>query len=238
MTLESARKILGDLDDLIPAAQRAAQGLTGTLRVGFISYMAYEYLPLIMRAFRAQHPNVDIELFELRVTQQLEMLLDDRIDVAIMRPLHEDSRIKTMVIARSRYVVALPTGHPLVDAATVHMRDLAADEIITPPRGPGNTFHARILRFCADAGFVPALVREASDSQAMISLVSAGMGVSIVPEAVTKLKTAGVHYRVIEGLNETAEIALAWSSESTNEVLESFVQIAASATQLPVSAQA
>ena len=50
-------------------------GLSGSLRVGFISYMAYEYLPLIVRAFRAQHPNVDIELFELRVTQQLEMLL-------------------------------------------------------------------------------------------------------------------------------------------------------------------
>ncbi len=232
VALEASKKILSELDDLIAKAQHAAQGLTGTLRVGFISYMAYGYLPMILRAFRAEHPNVEIELCELRVTQQLETLIEDRIDVAIMRPLHEDSRVTTKVIARSSYVVALPTGHPLVASQSVQMKDLVAEEIITPPRAPGNSFHGRILRFCADAGFVPALVREASDSQAMLSLVSAGMGVSIVPDAMTNLHTAGVHYRPIKGLNETADIALAWAKDNKSELLKSFVRVATQATAL------
>ena len=238
VTLDRARLILSDLDEMIPVAQRAAQGLSGMIRIGFISYLSYEYLPLIVRAFRAEHPNVDVELSELRVMQQLEMLLDDRIDVAIMRPLHEDSRIDMKIVARLNYVVALPTGHHLLDNESVQMSDLVAEEIITPPRGPGNSFHARILRFCANAGFVPTLVREASDSQAMIGLVGAGMGVSVVPEAVTKLNTAGVHYRPILGLNETADIALAWSKESNSEILQNFIRIATHAMEKATGLQA
>jgi DNA-binding transcriptional LysR family regulator len=85
------------------------------------------------------------------------------------------------------------------------------------------------MGFCVRAGFEPSVVREASDGQAVIGLVGAGMGVAVVPESVTKLNTAGVQYRVVTGLPETAEIVLAWRKDNSNAALKRFIQTATKA---------
>ena len=131
VALERARVLLKYMDDLVAAARRAAEGEIGTLRIGFISFVAYEYLPRMLRAFRAQFPDVGIELQEFMVMQQFEMLLDDRIDVAILRPLYKDPRIATRTIARSRFVVALPGDHPCLKKRLVRMADLAGNDALS-----------------------------------------------------------------------------------------------------------
>ncbi len=232
VALDRAKVLIKYMDDLILAARRAAEGETGTLRIGFISFVAYEYLPKMLRVFRARYPDVGIELQEFMVMQQFEMLLDDRIDLAVLRPLYKDPRIATRTIARSRFVVALPGDHPLLEKRSVRMADLAGEEFITLPKRHGPSFHAQIMSFCAGAGFTPAIVREASDGQAVIGLVASGMGVAVVPESVAKLNTAGVQYRLVRGLPETAEIVLAWRVDNPSPVLQRFIETAAQAMRV------
>jgi DNA-binding transcriptional LysR family regulator len=229
VALERARQLLKDQDDLVLATRRAAHGEIGIIRIGFISFVAYEYLPAILRAFRAEVPDVGIELHEFMVMQQFEMLLDNRIDVAVLRPLYEDSRILTQPIVRSRFVVALPAGHRLLRKRSVKMTDLAGEDLVSLPKRIGPSFYGQIMSFCSRAGFVPNVVREASDAQAVIGLVAAGMGVAVVPESVRKLNTDGVEYRLISDIPETAEIVLAWEKANNSEVLKRFVRIAAKA---------
>ena len=227
VVMEHGRAWLEDLQDIVQLARAAAHGEVGRLRIGFISFVAYEYLPRIMRAYRAAYPKVHIELHEFLVMQQFQTVLDGRVDVAVLRPLYQDPRIATRTIVRSRFVVALPSDHRLLKKRTLRMADLAGEEFITLPRTVGPSFHAQIMGFCARAGFEPQVVREASDGQAVIGLVGAGMGVAVVPESVTKLNTAGVQYRVLTGIPETAEIVLAWRKDNDNEALKAFVQMAA-----------
>lgn len=229
VALERGRKLLADLDGLVDATRRAATGETGSLRIGFISFVAYEYLPKMLQAYRASYPNVSIELQEFLVMQQFEKILDGSVDVAVLRTLYEDPRIGTRIIARSRFIAALPSGHKLLKKRSVRMSDLAGEEFITLPRSQGPSFHTQVMGFCVRAGFEPSVVREASDGQAVIGLVGAGMGVAIVMESVAKLNTAGVQYRVIAGLPETAEIVLAWRKDNTNEALKRFIQTTAKA---------
>lgn len=222
---ERARQLLRDMDDLVLATQRAARGEIGSLRVGFISFVAYEYLPAILRSFRQEFPDVGVELHEFLVMQQFEMLLDGRIDVAVLRPLYKDSRIATKTIVRSRFVAALRADHPLLRKKSIRMEDLSEEDFVSLPKRLGPSFHAQIMGFCSGAGFLPKVVHAASDAQAVIGLVGAGMGVAVVPESVAKLNTAGVEYRLVNGLPETAEIVLAWRSDNTSEVLKHFVRI-------------
>jgi DNA-binding transcriptional LysR family regulator len=228
--LDRSRVVLHELEDMVRVTRRVARGELGTLRIGFISFVAYEYLPRMVRAFRAAYPHVGIELQEFLVMQQFETVLEGKTDVAVLRPLYEDPRVATKTTFRSRFIVALPAGHPLLRKRQVRMTDLANEEFVTLPKRQGPSFHAQIMGFCQRAGFEPAVVREASDGQAVIGLVGAGMGVAVVPESVAKLNTAGVQYRVVAGLPETAEIVLAWRKNNTNEALKKFVQIAAKAS--------
>ncbi|WP_225782229.1 LysR substrate-binding domain-containing protein [Xenophilus sp. Marseille-Q4582] len=235
--LEHAKGLLSQVHGLPAIAQRAAQGQSGRLRIGFISLVAYEYLPALVRAFRAHLPQVDVRMHEFPVMEQYAPLLEDRFDVLILRPLVPDPLIALQVIDHARFVVALPAHHPLCSRAQLRVGDLANEEFISLPRAAhGPSFQAQILGFCRAAGFCPSVLREVGDSQAMMGMVGAGMGVAIVPEPVRHLRTAGVEYRRLSDLTQRADIALAWRSDSSNPLIEPFSVAATQAFPGPARA--
>ena len=214
--LEQVRTLLTVAGELPLVAQRAAHGETGPLRVGFISLVAYEYLPALVREFRHGLPHVDVAVHEFPVMQQFGPLLDDRFDVAILRPLQANPAIGTQIIERSRFVVALPDSHELCRRRTLRLADLSNEALISLPHTNGPSFQSQVLGFCRVGGFEPTVVREVGDSQAMIGMVGAGMGVAIVPDAVRHLRTAGVEYRYLTDLRQRADIAVAWKKDHHN----------------------
>jgi DNA-binding transcriptional LysR family regulator len=235
--LEHSRTLLAQMQGLPAIAQRAAAGETGRIRVGFISLVAYEFLPALVREFRSRLPQVDVVMHEFPVMHQYEPLMQDRFDVAILRPLLPDPLIATQVIDRARFVVALPRSHPLCRQESLSVADLRSEEFISLPRTNGPSFQAQIVGFCRDAGFCPTVMREVGDSQAMMGMVGAGMGVAIVPEAVRHLKTDGVEYRHLSDLPHRADIVVAWKTAESNPLVHQFVRAAQRAFPLadPVS---
>lgn len=227
--LEHGRGVLSQVQGLPAIAQRAALGQSGRIRVGFISLVAYEFLPALVREFRRRLPQVDVRMHEFPVMQQYEPLMQDQFDVVILRPLVPDSRISLQVIDRARFVVALPRHHALCQREKLSVADLAHEEFISLPRATGPSFQAQILGFCRAAGFCPAVLREVGDSQAMMGMVGAGMGVAIVPEPVRHLQTDGVEYRYLNDLSQRADIAVAWKRDDANPLVDQFVVAARSA---------
>jgi DNA-binding transcriptional LysR family regulator len=225
--LVQARLILHKLDQLPVIAQEAATGESGTLRVGFISLVAYELLPPMLRCLRTLKPRAEINLVEFLVMDQFSGILQDRMDVAILRPLYTDPAVETRVIHRAPFVVALPSGHPLRVHERVSIHDLRGEEFITlPPSKTGPSFHEQIMRFCRIGGFEPTVVRDASDSQAMMGLIAAGMGIAIVPDLTRNLRTLGVEYRPLIEITERADIVVAWRKAHNNPLITSFVEAA------------
>ena len=70
-------------------------------------------------------------------------------------------------------------------------------------------------------------MQEAIQIQTIISLVSAGMGVALVPESIISLKRRGVVYRRLRGARPVLEIGLAWRQDNPSAVLKRFVALAA-----------
>ena len=231
--LVEARVLLATVNKLPLLAQRAAQGESGPLRVGFISLVAYEYLPALVREFRAARPTVDVAVHEFPVMQQYEPLLRDRFDAIILRPLQANPAIRTRIIGRPRFVVALPKGHALCERKTLRLADIAEEALISLPHADGPNFQSQILGFCRAAGFRPRVIRDVGDSQAMVGMVGAGMGVAIVPESVRHLHTAGVEYRYLVDLTARADIAVAWRKDHQNPLVGQFVGAAGRAFPMP-----
>lgn len=221
--LEKARAIVGQMGDLRATAQRLRGNAPPRLRVGFISLVAYELLPATLRRFRETHPGVEVVISEFLVMEQFEPLHSDRFDVVILRPLAIDMSIVSRVIHRARFIAALHQAHPLCAHPTLRVQDLSNEDFISLPDGPGPSFYAQIMGFCASAGFRPTVVHPVGDSQAMMGMVGAGMGVAIVPESVRRLATAGVEYRCLTDIDQRAEIAIAWRKTDENPAIAQFV---------------
>lgn len=224
--LERANIVLQNVGTFVCDTRLAEKGELGRLRVGFVSHSAYEYVPRIVRAYRALHPRVNIELHKFLATEQYDVLLQRKIDVAILRPLYDDPRVMSSILVRPAFYAALPSDHPLASESSIRLSDLSEEAFVTLPSSAGASFHTQVLDFCHAAGFLPKVIHEAADVQAVIGTVGSGMGVAIVPEPVIRLQAYGVAYVILSDITDTADFVIAWRRDEQSKLIAGFVELA------------
>ena len=108
----------------------------------------------------------------------------------------------------------------------VRVAALAEEPFVLVPRRLGTGLYDDVLAVCREAGFSPHVVQEASEMQTIVSLVSAGIGVSLVPESVETFSPPRVAYRPLSGPNASLEIALAHRAGERSPLVERFREVA------------
>ena len=221
--LQATYRILAQVEQSISDTQRAGRGETGTLVVGFTSTVVYDVLPTILSQYRQQFPNVNLVLQELTTTQQEEALQKHQIEIGFCHPPLKDESLELEPILQESLVVALPEVHPLACETTIPICSLANESFILFPRHLGSGFYDQIVSFCQQANFSPRVVQEAVQMQTIIGLVSANMGVALVPASLQNLQRAGVVYKPLKGETPHVEVAIAWQSDNITPVLREFL---------------
>lgn len=224
--LAEARDILERTSRAVDLTRAAYRGEVGRLTVGYLAATAYTLLPPVLRTFGTRFPDVSLDLRELTMPQQFEALRRADIDVGMLRPPIVDPLLASEVILEERMVVALPSGHPLTRLSRIPAKRLAGEPFVMFPRQPGTVFHDLIMDFCREAGFVPRVAQEASQTHAVMGLVSAGLGVGLVPESVRVISMRGVELRPVTRGAPIARIALAWQARNDSPLLRGFLEAA------------
>ncbi|MBD2037025.1 LysR family transcriptional regulator [Leptolyngbya sp. FACHB-321] len=221
--LQATYRILAQVEQATSDTQRAGRGETGTLVVGFTSTVVYDILPAILSQYQQQFPNVNLVLRELTTTQQEEALQNHQIEVGFCHPPLKNENLELESILQESLVVALPEVHPLACETTIPIDSLVDEFFILFPRHLGSGFYDQIVSFCQQANFSPKVVQEAVQMQTIIGLVSANMGVALVPASLQNLQRAGVVYKPLAGATPQVEIAIAWRSDNVTPVLRKFL---------------
>jgi DNA-binding transcriptional LysR family regulator len=225
--LDEARQTLARADRATDAARSAARGEVGRLAVGFLANTAYTLLPLVLRDFRASFPGVALDLRELTIPQQLEALRRGDIDVGLLRPPVADADLVADTILEEPFVLALPAAHPLGELGRVPAKRLAREPFVLFPRTPGFVFRDLVLEFCLRAGgFSPRVAQEVNQTHAVIGLVSAGIGVALVPASAQKIGLAGVVYRPLREATPLARVAIARRRADGSPTVAAFLETA------------
>jgi DNA-binding transcriptional LysR family regulator len=224
--LEEARQTLARAERAVDHAQRAGRGEVGRLAVGFLANTAYTLLPLVLRDFARGFPGVTLDLRELTIPQQLESLRRENIDVGLLRPPVADAELAVETILEEPFVLALPAAHPLRGLRRVPLRRLAQEPFVMFPRTAGFVFHDLIMGFCMRAGFAPRVAQEVNQTHAVLGLVSAGIGVALVPASSQKIGLAGVVYRPMREATPLARVAIARRQADTSPVVAAFFEVA------------
>lgn len=103
----------------------------------------------------------------------------------------------------------------------------ATEPFILYPRANGSVLYDSIIAACQSAGFSPRVVQEAPQMASMVSLVAAGVGVTLVPESVCQLRPAGVRYVRINGQAPVAMLWLVAQRSATASAIDNFLRHAA-----------
>lgn len=200
--LADAYEVVRKLDQAVDDVRRVAAGIKGRLSVGFTSSAAlHPFVPTVIRAFRSDAPSVSLMLDESSTGDLLDGLRDGHIDVAFIRqPQGNTGEIIVVPVLEESMVLAVPSAHPLAltgraGKAAVPMSAIASEKLILYRRRAGQGLYDAIIAACHGAGFSPAIEQEAPRLLTTLSLVAAGLGVSVVPASLMRMQIEGIVYR-------------------------------------------
>jgi DNA-binding transcriptional LysR family regulator len=225
--LQEARQILARIEQAVLTTRRAGRGEIGELAVGFISIADYNVLPALLREFRRRYPLVNLILRESTSDAQIDDLVNGRIDVGFVLPPIAEPVLESTPILQEPLIAALPRRHPLAKrGGRIALSALARAPFILFPRKMAPGLYDAVVSLCRSAGFSPQVEQEAIQMQTIISLVSAELGVALIPESLRNLQRTGVVYKSLREASPLIEIRLAWRREDALPVLKLFLEMA------------
>jgi DNA-binding transcriptional LysR family regulator len=203
--LVEARAALEQFERAINIGRRAGRGELGRVNLGFVGSAAFSgVLQQQVREFREARPHVFIDTHEFPMDELPALLEDGRVDIAFVRmPLELPTSLRTHVLLRDRFCVALPAEHRFAQTNTpLRSRMFAGENFVVPEQREGTLEVGRRGRFS------PEIVSAPGGLVAVLTDVSLGVGVAIVPNVLRKaVEVPNVVYKEIAGEPIPSEVA-------------------------------
>lgn len=214
--LDDARNIIALTEQAVEGVRRVSLGEAGRLTVGFTGSAAFHpFVPSVIRRFRESAPNVRLVLEESSTGELMEDVSEGRVDVAFIRGAYGPDRgVVVETVLEETMLAAFPADHPAVKGRArkrIALSELADESLILYRRHSGPGLYDAIISACSAAGFSPHVAQEAPRMLSTLSLVAAGLGVSLVPASLRRVNIEGVVYISVSQPTELrAPLNLIW----------------------------
>ena len=220
---DDATAALLRIEQAVRSARMAADGKLGLLRIGFISTAGNEMVPDIVRGFRESNPKVEFSLRNILTIDQIQMLDSGSLDIGFLRlPIGEHPELEVVAIHREPFVVVVPRSHKLAKRRKVRLRELSGQEFVMYERAYAPAFYDLLFGMLRDAGVVPNILQTAGQMPTLISLVDAGMGISVLPASAVRHSVASVVACEIADSIPKSEIGIAINRGNRTAIIENF----------------
>jgi len=234
--LLEARRILQLADGAGLAAKRVARGEAGSIILGCTAAASYGLLPRLIAFATREMPGIDLVLKEMVTIDQMEALASGRLDLGLVRHPFDRRLVDSACILREPLLLAAPHDHALATGPEPTIADLDRQDFIMWSPVEARYFYNLITGLCAAAGATPRHVQYISQTHTILALVSAGLGVALVPEAAQALRFDRVVLRPIRSRRRAmAELHLVWRCDVTNPALPAFRDAILGAFAAPAS---
>jgi DNA-binding transcriptional LysR family regulator len=225
--LPEARHILQLLESAMGLAKRVSLGKSGSLKIGFTAMAAFGDLPRLLAASREKFVNTELILTEASSTDQLRKLHASELDIAILRPPLPVSPVQSFCLSTETLLAAVPAKHPLAEKPRISLRDFSGEPFISYLPYEAYYLCNLVGDMLLRAGVKPNFVQQLTQVHAVMALVHAGFGVSIVPASARLLNFSNVVLRRIKDPQpQPVELFMAWREDNLNPLIPKMVDLA------------
>lgn len=229
--LGEAKEILERMNRAVELTHGAAMGLSGTLQLGYVCGYEHSELPLWMRRFHGENPNILVSFYRCSADVLSSGVLGGAYDLVYTwdsTNLKQNEEVDHVTVERVRLVVALYDRHPLAQRQSLRRQELMGENILymSPSANVesyGDAFYMELYR---KAGFKPNILFRSSDAESILMMVASEEGISILPEyCTTKLNHPyNLRFVPLEGAQEVEEIVAVWRRDNRNPALGRYLQ--------------
>lgn len=230
--LEKVAPVLRQLDALEDIAQLLRDGRVGRLTLSFVSIADYNLLPRLVQEFTTLWPDVDLRLHEATSDMQIPALLEARCQAGIIIPPTSPlpDALDFMPLPEEPLVAAVPQkwmaqGRLALTEGYITGERLAGLPLIIFPREVAPSFHDVVKAYVADRDGRVHVTQQAIQMQTIISLVSAGIGMALVPVSLRNMARSGVQYLDLQD-PPMLRTGIIWNKEDDAPTLRHLLAIA------------
>jgi LysR family transcriptional regulator for metE and metH len=175
--LRSARLVLQEVERTEEEVSRIGRQCEGVLRIATQCYTGYHWLPAVLKEFQARRPAVGVRIVVEATARPLEALLEGSIDLAICNSRVRDRRLAVKSLFDDEYLALVAPDHVLATRKFVRPSDFTEENLLVYSTLEETRFYQSLL---APAGLRPKSVSQVQLTEAMIEMVSAGLGIAVL----------------------------------------------------------
>jgi LysR family transcriptional regulator for metE and metH len=180
--LRSSEKILAEIKSLEEDINNYKNGKTGNLSISMQCYTAYHWLPGIIKYYKKQWPDINIQILSDATRRPLEYLMNGDLDIGIIRTQMVNTKIRYEPIFEDRLTAVICKDHPLAKKEIIEIADFHGEELILPLYDPSYQDTPVIESLIQAQQVKPKTLHRIHYTDATIEMVNAGLGITVMAD--------------------------------------------------------
>lgn len=224
--VDQVQDAVGILEQAIQTVGTRARADEGELRIGVHALTAGCFLDRLLERFHSYHPGIRLHITEGTARDAQLMVREGKLGVAFMAGAHGIPDLNSRVIWNDRLIVALPARHLFATKSDVEWRELADETFLVRQSGPGPQIHDLIVARGAGKWPTPAILRHHVGRDALLSMIAAGHGISLLVRDLAVPSTANVTFLPVRDEPEAVPFSAVWSPRNRDPALSNLLALA------------
>ncbi len=188
------QKGLAQMAQAVDVAARVNGGMQGVLKVGFPASMLPRRLDDAVHLFESRYPQVELQLVELSTSEQILALQRRQVHYGFVHSIVLPESVLSQELMRERFMLCLPEHHPMASVDNLQLADVSKEPFILFARAFSPTYYDQVISICVEAGFHPQVRHEARHWLTVMTCVSRGMGITMVPAGLARAGVPGLRF--------------------------------------------
>jgi DNA-binding transcriptional LysR family regulator len=221
---EAAKRIFQAVEQARCNVQAAAAGYCGSLRIALSDGVLPQQLAAVLARCREEEPEVEIRLFEVKLSQQLKGLRDDLFDVGFARSKVVGEGLTAQPVWQTPLTIVVPARHPLLSLKQIPLAEALNYPLVLFHPRTHSGLHQQIDCLLRQVPSPVTIAEHVSSHEVMFTLVAAGYGLGLTCEALMALRqNAEIVARPLAGDPPLLNSYLLRPSNEPNESLKRFI---------------
>ncbi|GGD69026.1 LysR family transcriptional regulator [Emticicia aquatilis] len=207
---EECERILEDFERVKQRTFQIHKGEGGEIKIAHSSSSMQFLLPNILAKIQAEMPLMKTNLNETTNIYGINALINRTIDVAFGPNMIVPKELNTRTIYVENFVILLPQNHRLDENNFESLAQLADENFILPPRNESSGYVESLEALCQSYGFIPKVAYQSGNSNTVLRLVEAGLGISIEPKSALSGQNMNVKFIELNNISLKASMLMLW----------------------------
>jgi LysR family transcriptional regulator, regulator for metE and metH len=192
--LRAASLVIPEIERTESDLRENSSKMLGTIRLSAECYSCYQWLPAITRRFSRKHPSIDLRIITEATRKPIQALLQNEIDLAVVSGPLGDRRLKLTLLSEEDLVAVTAVTHPLADRKFLRPQDFVGQTLFSYAELSTTCLYLKILQ---PAGVRPKEASAIPLTEAILELVKAGQGITVLPRWAVETYLGNGEYRAL-----------------------------------------